>query len=67
MEENLVEVFAADKQYKINIIKKLLEENNIECFILNQKGSALLLGNILIYVDKNDEKKARDIIQTHDI
>lgn len=67
MEENLVEVFAADKQYKINLTKELLEENKIECFILNQKGSALLLGNIQIYVDKKDETKAREIIKSHDI
>lgn len=67
MEENLVEVFAADKQYKVNLIKELLEENKIECFILNQKGSALLLGNVQIYVDKKDEDKAREIIQGHDI
>jgi hypothetical protein len=67
MEENLVEVFTADKQYKINLIKELLEENEIECFVLNQKGSALLLGEIQIYVDKADEKKAREIIQSHEI
>jgi len=67
MEDNLIEVFAADKQYKINLIKELLEENQIECFVLNQKGSALLLGNIQIYVDKKDEAKAREIIQSHDI
>lgn len=67
MEDNLVEVFAADKQYKINLIKELLEEKKIECFILNQKGSALLLGNIQIYVDKKDEEKARELIQGHEI
>jgi hypothetical protein len=67
MEENLVEVFAADKQYKVNLIKELLEKNKIECFELNQKGSALLLGDIQIYVDKKDEPKARELIQSHDI
>jgi len=67
MEDNLVEVFAADKQYKVSLIKELLEENKIECFILNQKGSALLLGNIQIYVDKTDEAKAKEIIQGHEI
>lgn len=67
MEENLVEVFAADEVYKVNLIKELLEENKIECFVLNQKGSALLLGNIEIFVDKKDEKKAREIIKGHEI
>jgi hypothetical protein len=67
MEDNLVEVFAANEIYKVNLIKELLEEDQIECFVLNQKGSALLLGNIQIYVDKKEEKKARKIIQSHDI
>jgi hypothetical protein len=67
MEENLVAVFTADEQYKINLIKELLEENEIECFVLNQKGSALLLGDIQIFVDKADEKKARKLIQPHEI
>ena len=67
MEDNLVEVFAADKHYKVSLIKELLEENKIECFILNQKGSALLLGNIQIYVDKTNEAKAKEIIQGHEI
>ncbi len=67
MEEDMKEVFSADKMYKIKIIQELLEKNKIESFILNQKGSALLLGDIHIYVDEKDEQKAHDIIKGHDI
>lgn len=67
MEENMKEVFSADKMYKIKIIQELLEENNIESFVLNQKGSALLLGDILLYVNEKDEKKALGIIDTHEM
>lgn len=67
MEENMKEVFSADKMYKIKIIQELLEENNIESYLLNQKGSAFLLGDIHLYVDEKDERKAMEIIEGHDI
>ncbi len=67
MEENMKEVFSADKMYKIKIIQELLEENNIENFVLNQKGSAFLIGDIHLYVDEKDESKALSIIESHDM
>ena len=67
MEENMKEVFSADKMYKIKIRQELLEENNIENFVLNQKGSAFLIGDIHLYVDEKDESKALSIIKSHDM
>jgi hypothetical protein len=67
MEDNLKEVFSADKMYKIKIIQELLDENNIESFILNQKGSAFLIGDIHLYVDEKDEDKAKVIIEGHEM
>ena len=67
MEENMREVFSADKMYKISIIQELLTENKIESFVLNQKGSAFLVGDINLFVDEKDEQKALSIIEKHDI
>ena len=67
MEENLIEVFTADQDYKVSIIRELLDENGIESYELDKKGSALLLGEISVFVDKKDEEKARHIIANHDI
>jgi len=61
------EVFSADKMYKIDIIQELLAENEIESFVLNQKGSAFLVGDINLFVDEKDEQKALSIIEKHDI
>lgn len=61
------EVFSADQLYKIELIQEILDENNIESFVLNQKGSALRMGDILLYVDEKDEVKAKELIQSHDI
>lgn len=61
----MIEVFSATDMYKINIMQEMLAEVNIESTVLNQKGSALLLGEILLYVDKKDEAKALEIIAKH--
>jgi len=67
MEENMKEVFSADKMYKIKIIQELLQESKIESFVLDQKGSAFLIGDIHLYVDEKDESKALSIIENHEI
>lgn len=67
MEENMKEVFSADQIYKIELIQEILDKNNIENFVLNQKGSALRMGDILLYVDEKDEAKAKELIKGHEI
>jgi hypothetical protein len=67
MEENMREVFTADKLYKVEMIQQLLTANKIESVILNQKGSELLVGEIRLFVDEKDEKKALELISKHDI
>lgn len=67
MEENLKEIYSADKMYKVSIIQEVLEEHNIKSVILDQKGSALLMGEIHLYVNETDEAKAVKIITDHDI
>lgn len=67
MEDNLKEIYSADKMYKIKIIQEVLEENNINSVVLDQKGSALLIGDIHLYVNEVDEGKAKKIIEEHDI
>jgi len=67
MEENLKEVFSANKMYKIKIIQEVLEENNIKSMVLDQKGSAFLVGDIHLYVNEADEEKAKGIIEKHEM
>ena len=67
MEDNLIEIFAANEMYKIDIIRELLMDNDIESFTLNQKGSSFLIGDIRLYVDKKDESKAKELISKHKV
>ena len=65
MKDKMIEVFSANDMYKINIMQEMLAEENIKSSVLNQKGSALLLGEIHLYVDRKDEAKALEIIKKH--
>jgi len=67
MEDNLREVFSASKMYKIEIMQDLLEQKNIKSFVLNQKGSAFLVGEIKLYVDEKDETSALEFIKNHNM
>jgi hypothetical protein len=67
MEENMREVYTADKMYKVEMMQQMLTENKIECYLLNQKGSGLLLGEIRLFVDEKDEKRALELISKHDM
>ncbi len=67
MEDNLIEVFAANDMYKIDIIRELLMDNDIESFVLDQKGSSFLIGDIHLYVDKKNETRAKELISNHKI
>ncbi len=67
MEENLREVFTAGKMYKIEMIQQFLTEKGIESFVLNQKDSEFLVGEIMLYVDEKDEAKAKEIVAVHEI
>lgn len=67
MEQNLREIYSANDLYKIKIIQEILEENNINSMVLDQKGSSLPFGEIHLYVDEKDEGEAKKIIADHDI
>ncbi len=67
MEENLREVFSAEKMYKIEIIQGFLNEKKIESFVLNQRGSEFPVGEIRLFVDEKDEAKAKEIVAAHEM
>lgn len=63
MNEEFSVVFTADKLYNAEMIKNILEINNINATILNQKDSAYKIGEIMVYVAKEEEERAKKIIQ----
>lgn len=49
--------------YKVEILKSLMEENEIPCVIVNKQDSAYLFGDIELYVKQDDVLRAQKILQ----
>ena len=63
MEKDWSIVYKAANNYQAKILKGMLEENEIESVIINQKDSAYLsFGNTLLYVHNDNFEKARQLI-----
>ena len=65
MSKNWTKIFATGKPYQAELIKGLLEENNIESIVVNKQDSAYLFGELELYVDAEDIIQAKRIIEKH--
>ena len=65
MDKNWTKIFSSTQLYKVEIIKGLLEENNIVSVIVDQQDSAYLFGEIDLYVKVKDAFNAAQIISKH--
>jgi hypothetical protein len=65
MEKNWTKIYASGKSYQAEILKGLLEENNIDAVIINKQDSAYLFGELELYVDTDDVLQAKRIINAH--
>jgi hypothetical protein len=64
MEKGWKQVFLSGETYQAEIARELLENNGINSVILNQKDSSYTaFGNIELYVNEADEKKALEILK----
>ena len=63
MEKDWVLVYSAGKAYKATLLKEVFAENDIICDVLNKKDSSFLVGDIEVYVNKKDEKKALELVR----
>lgn len=63
--DNWVSVFVTDQICQAELIKGILNENDIDAVLLNQKDSSYpMLGSIQIMVNQNDKEKAEQIIKS---
>jgi hypothetical protein len=64
MEKDWKQVFLTGESYRAEIAKELLENNEIEAVILNQKDSTYItFGDIEVYVNEKDVDKANEILK----
>lgn len=64
MEGDWIPIYSTDKLYQAEIIKQVLADHQIAAFVLNQKDSAYLFGNIEICVRQGDIIRAKHIINS---
>ena len=64
MEKDWKQVFLSGELYQAEIAKEVLENNDINAVILNQKDSSCTsFGNIEVYVHEKDELKAIELLK----
>jgi len=64
MDTNWAKIFSTETQYKAELLKGLLEENDIEAIVINKKDSAYLFGELELFVHIDDVLQAKHIITT---
>ena len=64
MEKDWVKVFDASQEYQAEMAKEILEDNEIQAVILNKHDSSYVtIGYIEVYVHKDNEDKALEILK----
>ncbi len=64
MEKKWTKIYSTGKLYQAELLKGLLEENDIEAVIINKQDSAYLFGEMELYVDADNVMKATRMINT---
>lgn len=65
---NWTVIFTTTQPIQAEIVRQMLENNDIEAVIMNQRDSSYLtFGEVLVYVDEKDVETARELIKEHEI
>ena len=59
----MIKILSTNNLNKAEIIKQMLEENNIDVVIINKQDSSyLMFGDIEIYIKKEQEQQAKNLL-----
>lgn len=65
MEKDWVKVFTTSDVFKANLVKDLLDNNDIPAVVLNKKETlTVIIGEAEVYVKREDTVKAINLIKT---
>ncbi len=51
--------------HRVEIVKLFLEDNEIDCVLVDKKGSAYPLGTYHLFVNRDNILKAKKLIEDH--
>ena len=63
MESNLVHIYSSAQPYKAEMVRQMLTDHNIQCFLVNKQDSAYKFGDVELYVNRDDVIRAKMLIQ----
>lgn len=67
-ENEFIIVYSSPLAHKVNIVKAVLEDNQIKAFEVNRKDSSyIFMGAIDLYVNESDEVLAKFLIKTNEL
>ncbi|MCB0669123.1 MAG: hypothetical protein KDC80_25035 [Saprospiraceae bacterium] len=62
MQDGWIMVYQADEEYKGEIVKQLLENNNLHPVLLDHKDDEFRIGSVEIYVSPLEAEAAQKVI-----
>jgi len=62
MDTKWTKIYSSTLLYKVDILKGLLAENNIQSVIVNKRDSVYLIGEIELFVNVEDAFRAKQIL-----
>ena len=67
MEVNWIIVYSSKFIYKVEIVKAVLTDNNINSVIVNMQDSSYLFGDVELHVHPDDAIRAIQIIESEQL
>lgn len=62
-----VKIYTTNQIQQPEIIKSILEENEIPCTTIDKKDSSYIFGEIEVYVPEENAQTALQLLKAHDI
>jgi hypothetical protein len=56
-------IYTCSKQYEAEILKEILDDNDIDSFVINKQDSSYHIGDIEVYSHPDDVMKAKLLIE----
>ena len=63
MEEDLVNIYGTGQPYVAELLRQMLADHDIQCYIINKQDYAYKFGDIELYVHRDNVIRAKKLIQ----
>jgi hypothetical protein len=67
MEKNWVCIYSTNTAYQAEIIKDVLNENDIDAVIINKQDSTYLFGSLEIYIERDNAIRGKHLLDDIDL